>query len=212
MSLILFWGDASYAQTTQTTGNPAVGEKIVSAYGCAQCHSSDGAVLKPGVPNLTGQKAAFLVRTMMHMRLETIHDKDGKLLIHRYHPVMTEILNTLSPWQIRQIAAYYEHLPCIDQSSKQTESAPPRGVDHCVTCHGGKDSSNPWQDTPYLAGQDETYLKQQIQQLWESQAHEHAGPKRYHRLAGIMFFDGHRPYLDAYAEYYAGLSCALRNP
>lgn len=208
--VFLFWADPSQAQSNISKGSPEIGGKIVSAYGCTQCHSTDGTILKPGVPNLTGQKAAFLERTMMHMRLGTINDEKGKILIYRYHPVMTEILNKISPWQIRQIALYFEQLPCLDQSPVEAEDTPPRGVSHCVTCHGGKDASNPWQDTPYLAGQDYDYLQKQIHQLWETRRHEHAGPKRYHRLSTIMAFDSHLPYLDAYARYYAGLSCTLR--
>jgi cytochrome c553 len=211
-TMITLTGAASaYAQSADTPLNVKLGRKIVTAYGCEQCHSLDGTILKPGIPNLAGQKAAFLARTLMHMKLGTIYARDGDLLIDRDHTIMTHVLSEITPWQIKQIAAFFEHQTCTDSAKEHEPLPPPRGVNHCETCHGSDTRGNSWQDTPYLAGQDQRYLEKQIHQLWETRRHEHAGPKRYHRLAEVMFFDGHEPYLDAYADYYASLSCSLRH-
>jgi len=66
---------------------------------CSGCHGADGISLIPDVPNLAGQKEAYLVKAMKDF-------KDG----NRNNPMMASMVENLSDTDIVDIAAYFSSL------------------------------------------------------------------------------------------------------
>ena len=178
-------------------------QKLVTAYGCNQCHSTDGSIVAAGIPRIAGQKYGYLYRQLRHFRVGTVSYR-GEIVAIRQHRIMNDVTKRPSVRQLKQIAGFYASRTCVENS--MAPAAKPAGVERCETCHGGE-RTNPWQDTPYLGGQDETYLQRTIQKLWRSRNSIAGEQERYHRLAEIMFTDADAPHLDAYAAYFARLPC-----
>jgi cytochrome c553 len=176
---------------------------LVTAYGCNQCHSTDGSIVAAGIPRIAGQKYGYLYRQLRHFRIGTVAYR-GEIVAIRQHSIMNDVTKRPSVRQLKQIAGFYASRSCVENSL--TPATRPAGVERCETCHGGE-RTNPWQDTPYLGGQDETYLQRTIQKLWRSRNSTTGERERYHRLAEIMFTDADAPHLDAYATYFSRLPC-----
>ena len=66
---------------------------------CVSCHGMSGNTVSSDWPNLAGQKAGYLQKTMLDI-------KAGK----RVSPVMTVILEQLDEQQIKDVAEYYSQL------------------------------------------------------------------------------------------------------
>lgn len=193
-------------------GNPETGQRAVAAFECQQCHTTDGQPGRPGIPTLAGQKAGYLVRTLLHFKFGEIRDSRSQesgdaISILRKHPVMNDLTRSMSMQTLEDIAAYYAALSCgpSDPAKREAMVEPP-GVERCEICHGGK-RTNPWADTPYLAGQDRRYLINQINHLWTSRSGYDGDSSRHHRLAEIMFDDDDQPNLEAFADYFSELPC-----
>lgn len=201
---------ATAPETGRAESDAEAGKRLAEQLGCPQCHRADGIPVDEGIPNLAGQKRGFLIRTLMHLKLGTVR-ADDEVIMHREHPVMTNLARRLSAERIKDLAAYYSDLTCTDPPGRNPALAPPKGVEHCVACHGGMDRGNPWTDTPYLAGQDRIYLRRQTAELWNTRENGELALEttdRFHRLTEVMFFPAHRPYLLDYADYFASLSCS----
>jgi len=66
---------------------------------CGGCHGADGISLTPDVPNLAGQKEAYLVKAIKDFR-------DG----NRSNPMMASMAKNLSDADVVDIAAYFSSL------------------------------------------------------------------------------------------------------
>ena len=66
---------------------------------CGGCHGANGISPSPDVPNLAGQKAAYLVKAA----------KDYKTGA-RKNPMMQSIIGNMSDEDLEDIAAYYSNL------------------------------------------------------------------------------------------------------
>ncbi len=78
-------------------GDPAVGKTKAAL--CAGCHGSDGISISPDIPNLAGQKQAYLAASMRAY-------KSGA----RKNPLMASIMPMISDSDIDNLAAYYSSL------------------------------------------------------------------------------------------------------
>ena len=146
---------------------------------------------------------------MLHqLRLFKVGDAsyNGERIASRHHSVMNELAKKLTDAQLRKIALFYGSRECTAAPAAAEPAPKPPNVKRCETCHGGQ-RTNPWRDSPYLAGQDRTYLNRTIQRLWNSRTESGNDIARYHRLGEVMFSDEDEPYLSAYADYFASLPC-----
>ncbi len=66
---------------------------------CSGCHGADGISLTPDIPNLTGQKEAYLIKATKDFR-------NGS----RKNPMMNSIAQGLSDDDIANLAAYFSSL------------------------------------------------------------------------------------------------------
>ena len=66
---------------------------------CAGCHGADGISLVDEIPNLAGQKEAYLVKVLGDYRSGT-----------RKNPIMSSIAQGLSDEDIRDLAAFFSSL------------------------------------------------------------------------------------------------------
>lgn len=66
---------------------------------CASCHGADGIAVIPGYPNLKGQDAAYIEKSIKAY-------KSGA----RKDPVMSPMAATINDADIKNIAAYFESL------------------------------------------------------------------------------------------------------
>ncbi len=204
--LLISAGSVAAAEDTDATAGTGTGPELVHAFGCGQCHSDDGRILLDGVPRLAGQKYRYLLH---QLRLFKAGDAvyNGERIASRHHVVMNDLASRLSDAQLRTIALYYASRDCtVTATAAPSPAKAPPNIKRCETCHGGQ-RTNPWLGTPYLAGQDRTFLERTILRLWKSRTTSGNDTARYHRLGEVMFSDDDEPYLAAYAEYYSRLSC-----
>lgn len=198
-------------------GDKERGGELAETLGCLACHAENGALPDDGTPYLTGQKQGFLIRTMLHLKFRQFSagkpgGQNDEVVIYRQHPDMSDRAQSLSLKDIEDIAAFYATRSCNPAPVAEADlPTPPPGVDRCEICHGGI-RTNPWADTPYLSGQDESYLIAQSRLLWEGAQEEDVqefdeSRSRHHRLAEIMFDDVGDAELVAFASYYSQLSC-----
>jgi len=66
---------------------------------CAGCHGAEGISMSPDIPNLAGQKEAYLVKAI----------KDYKTGA-RKNPMMTSMVSNLTDADIDDLAAYFSNL------------------------------------------------------------------------------------------------------
>lgn len=66
---------------------------------CAGCHGEKGISVSPEVPNLAGQKEAYLFSALRAYQTGT-----------RAHPLMSSIVEGLSEQDMEDLAAYYSSL------------------------------------------------------------------------------------------------------
>ncbi|MFC7397525.1 c-type cytochrome [Chelatococcus sp. GCM10030263] len=157
-------------------GTKGGGELIVAAgpfagspLACIRCHGADGRGSATGAfPRLTGQDAGYLDKAL--------RDYASGL---RPSGIMSPIARALTGEQIHAVSAYYAarqdeaKAPAAarnmdDMSLLQKGGAlaavgsPERGIEACSACHGAGKAG-----IPYLAGQFEGYVRQQLL-LWKA--------------------------------------------
>jgi len=137
------------AVAAKVTGDVVAGQKLADA-DCASCHGAKGISPNDTWPSLAGQNAAYLVRIMSAYKSGAQEDV-----------IMTPLAKALSDADIRNLAAFYAGLSCVDRSA-----AAPSGADveagkvlakNCAACHGetGVGTNPAW---PNFAGQKAGYL------------------------------------------------------
>jgi cytochrome c553 len=80
---------------------------------CSACHGINGVSVADAIPNLAGQKAAYIEGQLKAL-------KDGS----RKNPVMNAIAAQLSPDDIGNVAAYFSSLPGAHASTAKSEFLP----------------------------------------------------------------------------------------
>jgi len=91
-------------------GDSAAGKAEAQKRGCFKCHGVNGRATLAEAPNLGGQKASYLIRQLNAFESagEGMLPVDGG--DYRYHAFMSEMALTLSPTNIKDIAAYFSGL------------------------------------------------------------------------------------------------------
>jgi len=98
-AVVLF---APGAQAADVTAGKAKVDAV-----CSACHGASGISVSDTIPNLAGQKAAYLESQLKAL-------KDGS----RKNPIMGAIATQLNPDEIANVAAYFASLPGATTSAK----------------------------------------------------------------------------------------------
>ena len=80
---------------------------------CSACHGINGVSVADAIPNLAGQKAAYIENQLKAL-------KDGS----RKHPVMGAIAAQLSVDDIGNVAAYFSSLPGVSSAAAKSDFLP----------------------------------------------------------------------------------------
>jgi cytochrome c553 len=121
---------------------------------CVACHGENGQAVEEHIPNLSGQKADYMISQLNKFR-------DGS----RSDPDMSLIAQDLSDVQIEALAQYYAQQPPYRRETDENENLAGKNVSaYCISCHGikGKTVNQEWPD---LAGQNKEYLMKQLRAL-----------------------------------------------
>lgn len=141
-------------------GDPKAAAAIVTQV-CAACHGADGNSASPVNPSLAGQGYEYL-----HKQLADF--KSGE----RKSPVMGGIVASLSPADMKNLAAFFSEKQAKPGTAKDKEVAllgqkiyrggvQGSGVPACASCHGANGQGIPVQ-FPRLAGQHAGYTVDQL--------------------------------------------------
>ncbi len=130
--------------------------KAIAAAKCVSCHGLDGKSTGSDIPNLGGQKEAYLLNALNGYRTGS-----------RQHAMLQQLSTELSPADVVNIAAYY-----ASQKPAAAGATAPSGGDAlatgkaasapCASCHGA-DGNSKVAGTPSLAGQHPDFLQAAMQ-------------------------------------------------
>ncbi|HEY9099847.1 MAG TPA: c-type cytochrome [Thiobacillus sp.] len=148
------------ASASASKGDPKAAESIVTQV-CAACHAVDGNSVAAANPKLAGLNADYLYKQLAEF-------KSGD----RKNAVMSGMVASLSPQDMRNLAAYYSAQQPKPGTSKDQEQALlgqkvyrggvlGAGVPACASCHGASGQGIPAQ-FPRLAGQHSDYIYTQL--------------------------------------------------
>lgn len=79
---------------------------------CTRCHGLSGINIEPGVPDLSGQKVAYLKRQLRAFRASRFGADPMSQEQERYHDSMEELSTSLSDDDIDTIATYFATFVC----------------------------------------------------------------------------------------------------
>ena len=96
------------AVQVQARRNVPAGVRLVSAKACATCHGPNGSSSNPVVPNLAGQKQAYLVSALDAYRSGS-----------RREALMSRVARGLTDGDVRRLSLYYSKLQCADAACKE---------------------------------------------------------------------------------------------
>ena len=171
--VFMFAATAAWADGQIDQGRAIAQKGAGNAAPCISCHGANGEGMAPaGFPYLAGMPAQYLQEQLNHFANET-----------RKQPVMAPMAKALSESQRAAVAAYYASLdPVFDKTRLSAYSDTyPKGergawlaqrgdeqqqIPACVQCHGPGGIGVP-PSFPPLAGQSESYLKNQLM-AWKS--------------------------------------------
>ena len=177
----------------------AKGQKIAQQV-CAACHAADGNSPTAANPKLAGQMPEYLAKQLANFKANT----------DRKNPVMLGMASTLSPDDMRDVAAYYGSQKPAAGSAKNKDTVAlgqklwrggdvARGLPACASCHGAVGAGVPAQ-YPRLAGQYAEYTEMQLRAF---RAGERANdPAKMMRSVAAKMSDAD---IKAVADYVAGL-------
>lgn len=140
---------APAAPEQAATGDLAAGKAVAEAK-CVSCHGLDGKGTGPDIPNLGGQKEAYLLNAL-----------EGYRTGSRQHAALQQLSSELTEADTRNIAAYYASqkpaAAAATAGAADTVAAGKAAAATCIACHGA-DGNSKMPGTPSLAGQHPGYL------------------------------------------------------
>jgi cytochrome c553 len=172
---------------------------------CAACHGTDGNSVAPANPKLAGQIPDYLVKQLANFRPAAA----GKPA-ERNSAVMAGFAATLSPDDMRNVAAYYSAQPLKPEKARNRDTIElgqkiyragiaEKGVAACAGCHGARGEGVPAQ-YPAIAGQFADYVDAQLKAF---RTGERANdPNKMMRMTAAKMTDAETK---AVADYIAGL-------
>ena len=129
--------------------------KAVAEGKCFSCHGLDGKGTGPDIPNLGGQKEAYLLNALNGYRTGT-----------RQHAALQQLSSELTEADVNNIAAYYAAQKpasaAAASGAADTVAAGKAAAATCIACHGA-DGNSKMPGTPSLAGQHPGFLLNAMQ-------------------------------------------------
>lgn len=135
-------------QATAPHPDLAAGKAVAEAK-CVSCHGLDGKGTGPDIPNLGGQKEAYLLSALNGYRTGA-----------RQHVALQQLSAELTEADVMNISAYYAaQKPAAAgvAGAGDAIAAGKAAAAACFACHG-EDGNSPINGTPSLAGQHPVYL------------------------------------------------------
>lgn len=181
----------------------AKGQQIAQTV-CAACHGSDGNSPTPAYPKLAGQLASYTYKQLMDFKAAPGKEPARK------NAIMNGIVATLSPDDMRDVAAFYAAQKVAPGFAKNKDTVVrgqaifrggvvAKGIPACGACHGPTGSGMPVQ-YPVLANQWTDYT---LGQLKAFRAGERANdPEGMMRTIADRMSDAD---MAAVADYISGL-------
>ncbi len=153
------------AKKAAPKADPAKGQ-VIATQVCVACHGADGNSVAPANPKIAGQFAEYLQKQLVNFK-----PQEGKKA-ERENPVMAGIVSTLSPDDMKNLAAYFagQKLKPAAAKDKNLAAAGQKlwrggnvatGVPACAGCHGPDGSGIP-AVYPRIAGQYSEYIEAQL--------------------------------------------------
>jgi cytochrome c553 len=161
---------------------------------CASCHGANGIATNDAWPNLAGQNAAFIARSIGSF-------KTGA----RTNETMAPMAQTVDDANVATLAAYFGSLPCRNAPAGHAKGNAAQGkavAQQCATCHGpgGRPVNTAW---PSLVGQNPAYLEAALTAFKEGQrSNTYMSPV----AAALSSQD-----ISNVAAYFASLNCSARS-
>ena len=151
------WGEIS----GRPPGDPVAGKAQFAT--CVACHGPNGeGNAAMNAPRLAGQPNWYIERQLRHFQqgIRGAHENDV------YGKQMAPMANMVSDDQsLRNVTAYIETLDA-GAHGNTVEGDPDKGASHyvpCGACHGAQAQGNYALQAPRLAGQEDWYLKRQLE-------------------------------------------------
>jgi cytochrome c oxidase subunit II len=170
------WRDAR----GQPVGDPEAGQPLYAT--CTACHGPEGGGNSElQAPALAGLEPWYLERQLRYFRegVRGAHEQD------RFGQQMAAMARTIaSDEAVRNLSAYIASLPAADSAATVAGDAH-RGAGHfhtCSACHGAAGQGNVALQAPRLAGQQDWYLKRQLQHFREGVRGAQAGDNYGHQM------------------------------
>jgi len=136
----------------------ATAGKAIAASKCISCHGLDGKSNGPDIPNLGGQKLAYLQLALNDYRRGV-----------RHHAALQKMATELSEADLNNVAAYYAAQPAIALAASATVApaadrlaSGKSAAAACASCHG-EDGNAKLKGSPSLVGQHPGYLVAALQ-------------------------------------------------
>jgi cytochrome c553 len=150
----------AFAAEPVAKGDPKAAAAIVTQV-CTACHGADGNSVSPANPSLAGQGYDYLHKQLVDF-------KSGE----RKSPVMASIVASLSPADMKNLAAHFSEKQAKPGTAKDMDKAllgqkiyrggvQGSGVPACASCHGANGQGIPVQ-FPRLASQHAGYTLDQL--------------------------------------------------
>jgi len=188
---------------TPPKADPSKAQNIVKEV-CANCHNSDGNSTQPANPRLAGQHAEYTLKQLTNFKPQEARPAE------RSNPIMAGMVATLSPDDMRNLAAYFEIQKPKPRAARDPQlvklgqaiyrgGIAARGVAACTACHGPSGSGMPAL-FPRLAGQYTEYTTLQLKAFRSGERSN--DPNRMMRALAEKLSDRE---IAALAEYIAGL-------
>lgn len=152
-------------------GNAENGKALSVSATCVTCHGADGKALISIYPNLAGQDADYLYRSLVAFKQGAAGPRNNA--------IMANMVASLTEQDMADLAAYYSVQPATHLQADPALVA--RGekiyrggiveakVPACAACHGPKGEGNRLAGFPALSGQNPDYLLAQLQAFREGQ-------------------------------------------
>jgi len=161
-------------------GDPVAGKAQFAT--CVACHGPNGEG-NPAMnaPGLAGQPDWYIERQLRHFQqgIRGAHENDI------YGKQMAPMANLLADDQsLRNVTAYIETLDAGAHGST-VEGDPEKGASHyvsCGACHGARGQGNYALQAPRLAGQEDWYLKRQLENFRHGVRGAHASDSYGHQM------------------------------
>jgi cytochrome c553 len=195
---------AALAAEPLAKADAAKGQTIATQV-CAACHGQDGNSVAPVNPKLAAQIPDYVAKQLANFK-PAAADKPAE----RVSAVMVGFAATLSPDDMRNVAAYYASQTLKPEKARSKDTIElgqriyragiaEKGVAACAACHGPRGEGVPAQ-YPALGGQFADYIDAQLKAF---RSGERANdPNKTMRMTAAKLTDAE---IKAVADYIAGL-------